>query len=70
MNRITVCKDCAERHLNCHDHCERYIAEHNAWREAKQKMMERQAIDNAVADGSYRRGKMKRSNTQREAMGI
>lgn len=25
--RITTCKDCPDRYLGCHDHCDRYQAE-------------------------------------------
>lgn len=30
MNMIKCCKDCKERHLNCHSECERYLAEKSA----------------------------------------
>lgn len=37
MPRITVCKDCQERHTACHDHCERYLAERDAGNKARDK---------------------------------
>jgi hypothetical protein len=27
MTMIKCCKDCEERHLNCHSECERYLTE-------------------------------------------
>lgn len=39
--RITVCKDCKDRSLGCHDHCERY---------RNQKESEQQALDKYKAD--------------------
>lgn len=30
MARITCCKDCTERHPNCHAECEKYKAQKNA----------------------------------------
>ncbi len=41
--KITVCKDCPERHPGCHATCEKYInqrAEYDAYKEEQRKQME------------------------------
>ena len=27
--RVFCCKDCTERHINCHSYCEKYLTEKN-----------------------------------------
>ena len=38
--RITVCRDCTDRHLGCHDSCERYQAQKQKNEEARKLYME------------------------------
>lgn len=47
--RITVCKDCRERHLGCHDNCERYLKERNAYEELKQAIRKEKWIGQTLA---------------------
>lgn len=47
--KVTVCKDCQERHVGCHSTCERYKAQKEKWdaeREEinKQKLLRYDAI--------------------------
>lgn len=38
MKLIRCCKDCPERHLACHDTCERYKQEHREYQTEKEAL--------------------------------
>lgn len=40
------CKDCKERHLHCHSHCERYKEYKEELERAKQYLKEQSEFDN------------------------
>lgn len=47
MNENAPCKDCAEKHLACHDHCDKY----KAWKDRHQ------AQQRHLQDNKYRFGR-------------
>ena len=61
MGRFRVCYKCEERHVSCHDHCEKYLAEQKENETARKKQQEQQYINSTVASGSFRRGQLKKA---------
>ena len=55
MTRITVCKDCEDRYLACHDSCEKYKQAKRDLEEDKRLLAEKQKADLVYAD--YKRKK-------------
>lgn len=47
--KITCCKDCTERFPACHDTCERYQAEKEKAREAREKQIAFEIIESTIA---------------------
>lgn len=43
--RITVCRDCTDRHLGCHDHCDRYQTQKKKNDEARERYVEWKDVD-------------------------
>jgi hypothetical protein len=60
-NTITCCKDCEDRHKNCHSHCERYKAERAKLDQKKKAIREQQIVDGyferCISEAYLRRNK-------------
>ena len=48
------CKDCEDRHLNCHSHCSRYQADAELRAAARKKQQDGQAADAVLIETSRR----------------
>lgn len=70
MNKITCCKDCADRKIACHDSCERYKAQKAAYEETKNTIYEQKekerALDHVVERNKLRRKKIKHEMSKRK----
>lgn len=55
MNYIRCCKDCKDRHLACHDKCEKYIKEKQDYEEYKKKMtkMRLEGLSYTINEGDF-----------------
>lgn len=65
------CKDCEERHVACHDHCEKYLDAKGKWEERKRIVKDakdkegiysyykRKKITKEIKKGDYKFGKYK-----------
>ena len=55
MNYIRCCKDCKERYPACHDKCERYIKEKEAYEKYKREITKRKMEDNSymISEGDF-----------------
>ena len=58
MQKITVCKDCPDRHPACHDHCEKYQEAKRKVQEEKEKLLTAMKNDAVYAD--YKRKKIRK----------
>ena len=58
MQKITVCKDCPDRHPACHDRCEKYQEAKRKVQEEKEKLLTAMKNDAVYAD--YKRKKIRK----------
>lgn len=58
MQKITVCKDCPDRHPACHDHCEKYIQAKKDLQERKDMILKAMQKDAIYMD--YKRKKIRK----------
>lgn len=43
--KITSCRNCEDRYLGCHDHCEKYLSQKRANEEARERERTSNLID-------------------------
>lgn len=64
------CKDCAERHIACHDTCEKFIQWHTEWMELRKNRVEYLSkflqTDKKLQKGSKAMRKFYKRNTEAE----
>lgn len=58
MQKITVCKDCPDRHPACHDRCEKYIKAKQELQERKDMILKAMQKDAVYMD--YKRKKIRK----------
>lgn len=58
MQKITVCKDCTDRYLGCHDQCEKFQDAKHKVQEEKEKLLNAMKKDAVYAD--YKRKKIRK----------
>lgn len=58
MQKITVCKDCQDRHPACHDRCEKYIQAKKDLQERKDMILKAMQKDAIYMD--YKRKKIRK----------
>lgn len=58
MQKITVCKDCPDRHPACHDRCEKYIQAKKDLQERKDMILKAMQKDAIYMD--YKRKKIRK----------
>ena len=58
MQKITVCKDCPDRHPACHDRCEKYIQAKKDLQERKDMILKAMQKDAVYMD--YKRKKIRK----------
>lgn len=70
MNKITCCKDCADRKIACHSTCETYKEQKAAYEEIKNNIYEQKekerAINHVVERNILRRKKIKHEIANRK----
>lgn len=54
MLRTSPCKDCQNRHLNCHSECDTYLAFAGAKRQQGEKRLADARMDDIIADTQKR----------------